>query len=132
MSLNRSVKQIMPGMGSATVTLQLTNVATNAGATTNVVLPTSGNFSSTIGVGKVRVKSNVIGTNATFKVVNIIGSDGTNTVQLYAGDANATSNGAAFDEYIEFLTELKLATINVAVAVVNNNSTVDVDLAANP
>lgn len=129
MSLNSSVNQIHPGFGSPTVQLQRLNVVTNAGNTT-VTLPVSGSFSpTTITKGWLRVRTNSIGVNATFKIINISGTDGTSTDLFSTGQANLTGAGQRMEFLIPFITELNLTSISISVNVNTNNSTMDFDLA---
>src|ERR1017187_5252133 len=110
----------MPGMGAGT-TYSNTNTSI-ASTTTGIAL---GTFSPPISNGKIRVQSNVIGVNATYKVGVITGTDGTTTVQLYAGDQAASANSNSISEVFEFITDLALTSINVPVTTANNTSTVD-------
>jgi hypothetical protein len=117
------------GNGIPVVTVQRINVTANTGAT-NVTLPATGAFApTTVSRGLVRVKSNVIGVNATAQVLNITGTDGTTTVDLSAGDAIASRAGIGIDHMYQFQSDLNLTSITVAVNIATNNSTVDVEMA---
>lgn len=127
MTIVNSVAKILPGMGSGQ-TYQNLNTSI-ASTTTGIAL---GTFSPPISAGKIRVQSNVIGVNATYKVGLITGTDGTTTVQLYAGDQAATANSNSLSETIEFITDLALTSINVPVTTANNTSTVDCEVSGTP
>lgn len=132
MAFTKSVKDISPGYGSPAVSVQLVNVTANVGATA-ITFPTSGAFSpSPITNGRVRVKANTIGASATFIVGKITGTDGTTTVQLYAGDTAATSAGVGLDEIFDFRVDLAMTSVTVNVTVATANSTVDAEICGNP
>lgn len=131
MAFVRTIQSVLPGFGTPSIVVQRTNVTTNTG-NTNVTLPATGSFSPSAGTGMIRVKSNVIGVNATCKVALITATDNTTTVQLYAGDAAASSAGVGIDEVFEFVTDLNLTSITVVVNVATNNCTHDVEFAGNP
>jgi hypothetical protein len=116
------------GGGIPTVQVQRINVTTNTGNTT-VTLPATGAFApTTISRGLVRVKSNVVGVNATAKVAKITGTDGTTTEDFYLGDANSSAAGEIIDETYQFQSELNLTSVSVVVNIATNNSTVDVEI----
>lgn len=124
MAIVNKVAKILPGLGSGATVSNL-NVSCASGAVTNVVLNA---FPTTFSAGKIRVQSLALGVNATCKITNILGTDGTTTQQLYAGDAAQTANGQSYVNEIEFITDLALTSINVAINVVNNTSTFDVEV----
>lgn len=131
MAFVRTIQSVLPGFGTPSIPVQRVNIATNTG-NTNVTFPATGSFSPTVGTGMIRVKNNVIGVNATTKVALITGTDGTTTVQLYAGDAAASAAGTGIDETFQFVTDLNLTSITCVVNVATNNSTVDAEFAGNP
>lgn len=129
MAFVNTVKQILPGMGSPTTVVQRAAVATNSGATTNITLPSAGSFAPTISWGKVRAKTVTVGANSTSKVASVTATDGTTTIQLYGGDAAASAVGTGIDETIDFMSDLKLTSITVAITVATANCTHDVEVA---
>jgi hypothetical protein len=127
MAIVNKVAQILPGMGSGTTVSNL-NVSVAAGVT-NVVLNA---FPTSFTKGKIRVQTLAIGVNATTKITNILVTDGTTTQQVYAGDAAQTANGQSYCEVIEWISDLNVNSINVAINVVNNTTTFDVECCCCP
>jgi hypothetical protein len=82
--------------------------------------------------GYVRVKSGGVGVrgNVTTKVGPIVATDGTNTTNIYAGDAAATSNNIFYDSTFFFWLDWGVANINITnISTVNNSQTYDVEVA---
>jgi len=139
MSFTKSIKSLFPGYGQCTSYGASTNVNTNTGSNVTITLNTNTSTSSNtvtpisqaMSNGKIRVRTNVIGVNAVSKIVSITATDGTTTVQLYAGDANGTTAGVGLDETFDFVTNLSLNSFSVVVNVTTNNCTHDVEVGGN-
>ena len=138
MSFVKTIKALFPGYGQATSYGSTTNVATNASSNTAITLSTASTASATVvplvkalHQGKIRVRTNVIGVNATSGIVSITATDGTTTLSIYGGDKANTSAGIGLDETIDFCTNLQLNSFTVTVNVVTNNCTHDVEIAGN-
>lgn len=124
LAFKNSVKQILPGMGSPGVTVKQEGVVTNVG-TTAVTFNGLGGITA----GKIRVKTLVTGAGGTNKVGLITATDGTTTIQLYAGDSAATAANQGLDEQFEFISDLAITSITVNVVVAVANGTHDVEVA---
>lgn len=126
-----TTKQMNIGGGTPSVYLNTINTNTNTGAANvqlNINAATGYSPNAYISFGRLRVKSNVVGANATSKVQGVWLSDGTNTRQVYIGDPAATANGAAFDYTYDNLTsDLLVNQIIVQINVANNNGTADIE-----
>lgn len=125
MAFIRTVKDIMPGYGSAGQFQKQEGVATNVGTT--AVTTTA--FVGTVSAGLIRVKTLAIGAGGTNKVGVITVTDGTTTVQIYAGDAVATAANQGLDEIFEFRSDLNITSITVNIVVAVANGTHDVEFA---
>lgn len=130
MSFVRSVAEQYPEI--PVVWVQRNNVVTNTGNTT-VQLPASGNFTPVgISRGVVRVKTNVVGVNATSRVFSITAIDSTNAsnkIELYSGDQGVSAVGVGIDHEYAFQTDIQIGVLNVIVNVNTNNCTTDVEVA---
>lgn len=124
MAFKNSVKQILPGMGSAGVAVKQEAVATNVG-TTAVAFNNLGGISA----GKIRVKTLATGAGGTNKVATITATDGVTTIQLYAGDSAATPANQGLDMQLEFISDLLITSITVNITVAVANGTHDVEVA---
>ncbi len=124
-----SVKQL-PVL-STSVYVNTINTNTNTGAANvqlNINAATGYSPNAFVNFGRLRVKSNIVGVNATTKVQGIWVSDGTNTRQVYVGDAAATDNGTAFDYlYDSICSDISINQVIVQINVTNNNGTCDVE-----
>jgi hypothetical protein len=81
--------------------------------------------------GYVRIKSGGVGVrlNVTTKVAAIVATDGTNTANIYAGDANATSSNLYYDSTFFFWFDWGVANINITnIATTLNTQTYDVEV----
>lgn len=80
--------------------------------------------------GYVRVKQNSTKVNCNFKLGAITATDGTNTVNIYNGDTNYTSNNLYYDSYFTFWYDFAISNINVTnILAQNNTATFDVEVA---
>lgn len=124
MAFKNSVKQILPGMGSAGVAVKQEGVATNVGTT-----PVTFNNLGGISAGKIRAKTLSTGAGGTNKIGVITATDGVTTIQLYAGDSAATSANVGLDAQLEFISDLAITSITVNIVVAVANGTHDVEVA---
>jgi hypothetical protein len=81
--------------------------------------------------GYVRIKtSSTVRGNVTSKVGAIVATDGTNTANIYNGDANATGNNIFYDSTFFFWFDWGVANINITnISTTNNTQTYDVECA---
>jgi hypothetical protein len=144
MSFTKSIKSTFPGVGHATGYGFQTNAAAPVTTTTYVINTNtqmaSNNtitgvqvspLTSAISNGKVRVRSFTVGTSATLKVGAITATDGTTTVQIYAGDTAASTAGNALEFCADFVTNLNLTSFSIPVTAAANACTVDIEVAGN-
>src|SRR5215475_326663 len=81
--------------------------------------------------GYVRIKTGGLGPriNVTTKVAAIVATDGTNTANIYNGDANATSSNLFYDSSVFFWFDWPVANINITnIATTLNTQTYDVEV----
>jgi len=81
--------------------------------------------------GYVRIKTGGLGPriNVTTKVAAIVATDGTNTANIYNGDANATSSNLFYDSSFFFWFDWPVANINITnIATTLNTQTYDVEV----
>lgn len=99
----------------------------------SVLCPPTGNFAPVRPrAGYVRIKMGGAGIrgNVNTKVAAITATDGTNTANIYNGDANATSNNLFYDSTFFFWFDWGVANINITnIATTNNSQTYDVEVA---
>ncbi len=101
-----------------------------------VVLPSTGNFANFgTGIkpraGYVRIKTGGTGPriNVTTKVGPILATDGTNTANIYAGDAAATNTNLYYDSAFFFWYDWGVVNINITnIATTLNTQTYDVEV----
>ena len=126
-----SVKQLP--IISPSVYVNTINTNTNTGAANvqlNINAITGYSPNAYVNFGRLRVKSNIVGANATTKVQGVWVSDGTNTRQVYVGDAAATANGTAFDYLFDsIISDVSVNQVIVQINVQNNNGTCDLEFA---
>ena len=128
MAVTKTVGKLAPGIGSGDAVVQNLAVTANVGAVA-VRLPSgSTSFAPTASAGIIRIKSATIGTNATFLVNSITGTDGTTTINLVGAVDTASSAGIGIDRIYHFLTELNLTSITINITVGTANSTVDAEV----
>jgi hypothetical protein len=124
-TLIRTVKDVMPGYGSAGIYQSQQNVA--APVATTAITTTA--FTGTVSAGLIRVKTASTGAGGTNKVGTITVTDGVTTTQIYAGDAVATPANQGLDEIFEFRSDLNITAITVNYTVAVAAGTVDVEWA---
>lgn len=97
-----------------------------------VLCPPTGNFTPIRPrVGYVRIKSGGAGVrlNVNVKVGPITATDGTNTTNIYPGDAASASNSLFYDSTFFFFLDWGVANINITnIATTNNSQTYDVEV----
>lgn len=80
--------------------------------------------------GYIRIKSNIINKNVTTLVSGITATDGTNTANIYVGDAGATPNNLFYDSLFFFWFDWAVSNINITnIATTHNTATYDVEFA---
>ena len=125
MALTTSVKNLAPGIGASDYYVSNTGVSWTAAFGKTLRLPSgSASFSPTCSRGKVRLKVTP-GTNGTGQITSITGTDGTTTVVLYDGDANASAANQVQDFVWEFMTDLNLTSITITATVGTATATAD-------
>jgi hypothetical protein len=127
MAILNSIATVAPGFGSSDYYVSRTAVTANIG-TTVVTLPVSGSLAPTARAGRLRVKSSVIGVNATFLVTKITVTDGTTVVSVYEGDAAATAAGIGFSLIVDWIADINVTSVSISVTVATANSSVDAEM----
>ena len=80
--------------------------------------------------GYVRIKSNILKLNVNTKIGPIYATDGTNTANIYNGDAAAGANSLTVDSTFFFWYDWAVSNINITnIATTNNAATYDVEVA---
>ena len=106
------------------------NINLNNNVPVNFPSPFGTSFTLKPRAGYVRIKTN--GTariNVTTKVGVITATDGTNVVNLYAGDANPTAPNGYYDSTFFFWYDWAVANINITnIATTLNTQTYDVEV----
>lgn len=128
MSIQNSIANWLAADGIPVVYASNINLNNNV----PVVMPTAtGNFTPVRPrAGYVRIKSNIINLNVNVKVGPITATDGTNTANIYAGDAAAGQNSRFYDQTFFFWYDWAVANINITnIATTNNTATFDVEVA---
>jgi len=130
MAIANKLTTLMPAFGAPTeyVTLLSQNCPINT--TTSFALT---GFINYVRTGRVRYKTQAAQTASQTTGVVITGTDGTNTVTLYA-DA-VTRVAANFIDFLySFISEFNLTTVTVAVTLANVGSaqTLDLEITGNP
>ena len=129
MAFLNSIAQWLAGDGIPVVYVSNINLNNNV----SILLPQTGNFVPLKPrAGYVRIKTGGVGPrgNVTTKVGVITATDGTNTANVYAGDANATSNNLFYDSTFFFWYDWPVANINITnISTTNNTQTYDVEVA---
>jgi len=127
MSIQNSIANWLAADGIPVVYLSNINLNNNV----SVLMPATGSFLPVKPrAGYVRIKSNLLKLNVNTKVGLITATDGTNTAQLYAGDAAATANGTFYDSTFFFFFDWGVSNINITnIATTNNTATYDVEVA---
>jgi len=127
MAFVNSIAQWLAGDGIPVVYSSNLNVNNNAA----VLVPANGAFSPIKPrAGYLRIKSNIINKNVTTKVLGITATDGTNTANIYVGDAGATPNNLFYDSTFFFWFDWAVANINITnIATTINTATYDIEFA---
>ena len=132
MAFQNSIAQWLSADGVPVVYASNINLNNNV----PVVLPSTGNFANFgAGIkpraGYVRVKTGGVGPrlNVTTLVGPIRATDGTNTANIYAGDAAATNTNLFYDSSFFFWYDWGVTNINITnIATTLNTQTYDVEV----
>lgn len=129
MAIQNSISQWLAG--DAIPLVYASNINLNNNVPVNLPGPAlAATFALKPRAGYVRIKSNKINSNVTTKVGPITATDGTNVANIYAGDANPTSNNLFYDSTFFFWFDWAVANINITnIATTNNTATYDVEIA---
>ena len=130
MAVVNSVKTLFPGLGNATEYVSLIGQNVPINATTTFALTGFVNYVRSF---KVRFKVTAAGAAGQITGIKITGTDGTTTVTFYQ-DAVARTAAELVDFLWEFISELNLTTVSVAITMANAGAanTADLELAGNP
>lgn len=130
MSFAKSIKDILPSMGSPTTTVQRQGVATNVGTVTTT-MPASGSFSPTMSAGRFRVKTVSIVAGGTVQFGGATVTDGTTTLNVLPQQTALAAN-VLMDITQEFRCDLNCTSANLIVIAGTQNSVHDFEVAGNP
>lgn len=131
MAIVKSIRALFPGRGVATTYVKREAVAAAVGAVAIAIPAAPASFQPTISNGRIRIRTNTMAGASTLIINKITGTDGTTTVELYAGDAAATAAATGLEREIPFCTNLDLTSITVNLTVGVADETVDVEVAGN-
>lgn len=129
MAFVRSIKEILPGMGSPTTYVKREAVATNVG-TVSTTMPASGSFAPTIRCGRIRIKTVSIVAGGTVQIGACTATDGTTTVAIVPQQTVLAAN-TLIDFTAEFCTDLNLTSAALVVIAGTQNSVHDFEVAGN-
>lgn len=129
MAINNSCKTLFPGFGNVTEYVSVLGTALTPSSTVSIVLT---GFTNGIRSGRVRIKSNGAAATAAISAGTIVGTDGTNNVQLNSSLITVAAS-TLFDYLFDFITDFTLTTVTIALTLgAGTTGAIDAEIAANP
>lgn len=130
MAIVNSIKTWFPGAGQVTEYIALLAQNLPINATTSFAFTGFTNF---VRSGRIRIKTVTAPAASQVTGIKITGTDGTLTVTLYQ-DTQARTAAELNDLFFDFLSELNLTTVTVAITAANAGTaqTLELELAGNP